>query len=85
MKRLFSLILIVLILGFAMLVGSQNDTVVSVNYLIAKSDIRLSTLIAITLGLGAVIGCLIMMTSWLALRVKVISLNAKLKKLSKEN
>lgn len=68
-----------------MLVGSQNDTVVSVNYLIAKSDIRLSTLIAITLGLGAVIGCLIMMTSWLALRVKVISLNAKLKKLSKEN
>lgn len=52
MARLFTFILMLLILVFAIVVGSQNDQLVTVNYLIAQTEMRLSTLMSIMLALG---------------------------------
>lgn len=77
--------MIVLLLAVAFAIGSQNESIISVNYLLAQAKIRISTLIAISLFIGVVIGVLIMLASWLSLRVQLLSVRAKLKKLNKEN
>ena len=65
-------------------IGSQNDAVVPVNYLIAQADLRISTLIAASLALGVVIGVLMMLVSWLGLRVQLVAARSRVKKLTKE-
>ncbi|MEG3768206.1 LapA family protein [Alteromonas sp. 14N.309.X.WAT.G.H12] len=84
MKGIITLLLIVVLLAFAFAIGSQNDAFVSVNYLIAQAQLRVSTLIAITLALGIVIGILIMLLSWLSLRVQLVAARTRLRKLTKE-
>ena len=84
MKSLAFLLCIIAILVVAIAVGSQNDTVISVNYLIAKAEMTVATLIAIALGLGVIVGVLTILGSWLTLRVKLIRVQAKLNKLQKE-
>ncbi|WP_245953118.1 lipopolysaccharide assembly protein LapA domain-containing protein [Alteromonas aestuariivivens] len=85
LKGIISLLVIVLLLAVAFAIGSQNDAVITVNYLLAQTQIRISTLIAITLSIGVVIGLLIMLASWLSLRVQLLAARAKLKKFNKEN
>ncbi|MEW9796958.1 LapA family protein [Alteromonas sp. CYL-A6] len=85
MKGIISVLVIVFLLALAFAVGSQNDAMVSVNYLIAQAEMRLSTLIGITLTLGVLIGVLIMLVSWLSLRVKVVTLRAKVRRLTKDS
>ncbi|QCZ93407.1 DUF1049 domain-containing protein [Salinimonas iocasae] len=85
MKGIISLLIIVFLLALAFAIGSQNEAVVTVNYLIAKAQLRISTLIAISLAVGVIIGLLIMLTSWLSLRVKLTSTRSRLKKALKEN
>lgn len=84
MKGIVSLIVIVVLLGLAFAVGTQNDAEVTVNYLIAQAHIRISTLIAISLSLGVVIGILIMLATWLKLRVQLLATRAKLRRLNKD-
>ena len=43
---------IIVLLVLAVAVGSQNDAVISVNYLIAKTEMTIASLIAIAVGLG---------------------------------
>ncbi|WP_232371991.1 LapA family protein [Salinimonas iocasae] len=85
LKGIISLLIIVFLLALAFAIGSQNEAVVTVNYLIAKAQLRISTLIAISLAVGVIIGLLIMLTSWLSLRVKLTSTRSRLKKALKEN
>ena len=68
----------------ALVVGSQNDAVITVNYVLAQADLRISTLIAIVLGMGIVIGLLGMSAAFLGMRVQVASLKSKLKTLTKD-
>ncbi len=85
MKGIISLIIIVVLLALAFAIGTQNEAVVTVNYLIAQSDIRVSTLIAVSLTVGVIIGLLIMLANWLALRVKLSATRARVKRLSKDS
>lgn len=85
LKGIISLLIIIFLLALAFAIGSQNEAVVTVNYLIAKAQLRISTLIAISLAVGVIIGLLIMLTSWLSLRVKLTSTRSRLKKALKEN
>ncbi len=84
MKGLVFFICIVVLLVLAVAVGSQNDAVIPVNYLIAKAEMTIATLIAIAVALGVIVGVLAVLSSWLTLRVKVIRLQAKLNRLQKE-
>ncbi|MBT0586351.1 lipopolysaccharide assembly protein LapA domain-containing protein [Alteromonas oceanisediminis] len=84
MKGLILFLLVLLLLIIGVVVGSQNDQMVTVNYLVAQASMRLSTLMAIVLSMGVALGLLTMASSWLALRVKLGVLRQKLKKLQSE-
>ena len=84
MKGLIIFLLVVLLLCVSIVIGSQNDQIVTVNYLIAQSTLRLSTLLAIVVAIGFVIGLLCIMTSWLSLRLQLGLTKQKLKKLRSE-
>ncbi len=85
MKGLLTFLLLVLVLVFAIVVGSRNQDVITINYLIAQSEMRESTLMAITLGAGVVIGMLTMFFNWLKLSWQVSSLKSQVKRLQKED
>ncbi|AXR06783.1 LapA family protein [Salinimonas sediminis] len=85
MKGIFSLIIIVVLLVLAFAVGSQNEAVITVNYLIAQAELRVSTLIAIAVTIGVIIGFLMMLTSWLALRIQLTTTRSRLKKALKDH
>jgi len=85
LKGIFSLLIIVVLLVLAFAVGSQNESVISVNYLIAQAQLRVSTLIAVALTIGVIIGFLIMLTSWLSLRLQLTTTRSRLKKALKEH
>lgn len=72
-----------LVLAFA--VGSQNEAVITVNYLVAQAELRVSTLIAIAVTIGVIIGFLMMLTSWLALRIQLTTTRSRLKKALKDH
>lgn len=85
MKGILTILVILVLLTFAFVIGTQNDALISVNYLIAQAEIRISTLIAISLTLGVIVGVLIMSASWLRLRVQLLSANSKINSLKKEH
>ncbi|MCP3429851.1 lipopolysaccharide assembly protein LapA domain-containing protein, partial [Opacimonas viscosa] len=64
MKGLVFFLCIIVLLVLAVAVGSQNDAVISVNYLIAKTEMTIASLIAIAVGLGVVVGVLAVLSSW---------------------
>lgn len=84
MKGILIFIAVVVLLAIFGFIGSQNSQLINVNFIIAQAEIRLSTLMAIVLLIGAIIGLLMMMTSWLALRVKLALANQKLKRIQSE-
>lgn len=84
LKGILTFLVILMLLAIAFVVGSQNETQISVNYLIAQAELRISTLIAITLSLGVLVGVLIMLGSWLHLRVQLIKAKTKLQRLEKQ-
>lgn len=69
MRGLFSVIIVVFVLIVAIALGSQNDGVITINYLIAKTTLTISSFIAITVGLGVLLGIAIMMPLLLKLNV----------------
>lgn len=84
MKGLILFLLVVLLLCVSIVIGSQNDQIITVNYLIAQSTLRLSTLLAIVVAIGFLIGLLCILTSWLSLRLQLGLTKQKLKKLRSE-
>jgi putative membrane protein len=68
-RGLFSVIFVVFVLIVAIALGSQNDGVITINYLIAKTTLTISSLIAITVGLGVLLGIAIMVPLLLRLNV----------------
>lgn len=81
LKGILSFLVILVLLTIAFVIGSQNEALITVNYLIAQANLRVSTLIAITLSIGVAIGILIMLVSWLRLRVQLLTTQAKLQSL----
>ena len=85
MKGLFTFLVLIIVLVIAIIIGSRNQELITMNYLIAQSELRESTLMAIILSLGIVIGMLTMFGSWLKLSWQVKSLKNQVKRLSKED
>lgn len=84
MKGLIIFLLVVLLLCVSVVIGSQNDQLATVNYLIAQSTLRLSTLLAIAVAIGFSVGLLCVVTSWLSMRLQLGLVKQKLKKLRSE-
>lgn len=80
MKYIFGLIITLAIIIVAVTIGANNDQVISFNYIIAKSEFKLSTLVAILFGFGLILGWLISAFFYLKLKFKNIALNRRIKR-----
>ena len=75
-KYILGLIIVLAII----LVGANNDQVITFNYIFAQSQFQLSTLVAILFGLGLILGWFITGFFYLKLKLKNIALNRQIKR-----
>lgn len=85
MKAIIVFVVIILLLMISIVIGSQNTQMITVNYVIAKAELRVSTFMVITIAIGFLIGFLIMLVRFLGLKVQNKLLQRRLKKLSKDS
>lgn len=84
MKAIIVFVVIILLLMISIVIGSQNTQMITVNYVIAKAELRVSTFMVITIAIGFLIGLLMMLLRFLGLKVQNKLLQRRLKKLSKD-
>lgn len=81
-KGLLLLLFVLLTLVVAGFIGSQNSHLVSVNYILAETDLRMSVLLAVTFSLGIIFAVILILGYILRLKWRINSLERKNKKLS---
>ncbi|AKD37732.1 LapA family protein [Pasteurella sp. P03HT] len=79
-KYILGLVLVLAIVLVAVTIGANNDQMITFNYMVAQSEIRLSTLVAILFGLGLLLGWLISAIFYLKLKLKNMSLTRQIKR-----
>ncbi|MGX4780670.1 LapA family protein [Pasteurella multocida] len=79
-KYILGLVLVLAIVLVAITIGVNNDQIISFNYMVAQSEFRLSTLVAILFGLGLILGWLISAIFYIKLKLKNMSLTRQLKR-----
>jgi lipopolysaccharide assembly protein A len=84
MKRIITLIIAILLFVIAALLGLKNQQLVNINYLLAQSEMRLSTLLAIIFLIGFVASGTLAMLFYLKLKIKNRQLLKMTKKQTKE-
>lgn len=80
MKYILGLIIALAIVIVAVTIGANNDQVIAFNYVVAKSELRLSTLVAILFGFGLILGWLITGLFYLKVKLHNIALNRRIKR-----
>ncbi|WP_375055017.1 LapA family protein [Zobellella sp. DQSA1] len=84
MKIIFGLVFLAILFAVGLTLGSQNDQLVHVNYLLAQGDYRLSTLLAVVFVSGFVIGWLVFGLVMLRLKMNNSGLRKKVERQHKE-
>lgn len=64
----------------ALTMGANNDQMVNFSYIIAQSQMKLSTLITVLFGLGLLVGWSISVMLYLRLKLKNIGLERQVKR-----
>ena len=82
MKGIILLIIAIIIVMIAVLVGFQNSEVVTINYLIAQIDMRISMFMLVCITIGFFLGFITIVTKYLALKVRFAAMKRRLEKLS---
>ncbi|AUI65698.1 MULTISPECIES: LapA family protein [Glaesserella] len=80
MKYVFSIIIVLAIILVAVTIGANNDQLITFNYIVAKSELRLSTLVAILFGFGLILGWFITGFFYLKIKLQNIALNRRVKR-----
>ena len=78
----FVIALAVILVGIT--IGANNDQLITFNYVIAQSELRLSTLVAILFGFGLILGWLITGIFYLKVKLQNIALNRRVKRQSQQ-
>ena len=81
MKYLLIFLLVLVIFVISVTLGAHNDQVVSLNYLVAQGDYRVSTLLAALFGAGFVLGWVICGLFYLRTRISLGRAERKIKRL----
>ncbi len=84
MKFVILCLFIIVILAVSMAIGASNNQIVSFNYLIAQTELRLSTLLAILFGSGFIVAWLLTSILFLKVKMNLASSKRKLTKLQKK-
>ena len=58
-KYILGFVIVIAIVLVAITVGANNDQIITFNYIVAESQLQLSTLVAILFGFGLILGWLI--------------------------
>lgn len=80
MKYILGIVITLAIILVAITIGANNDQLITFNYIVAKSEFRLSTLVAILFGFGLILGWLITGFFYLKVKLKNIALNRRVKR-----
>lgn len=80
MKYILGIVITLAIILVAVTIGANNDQMITFNYIVAKSEFRLSTLVAILFGFGLLLGWLITGFFYLKVKLQNIALNRRLKR-----
>ena len=80
MKRFLTLIVTILLFFIALALGLKNQQLITFNYLIAQSEMQLSTLLAATFLFGFIFSAIFMGLFYLQLKIR----NRQLRKLNKK-
>lgn len=80
MKYIFGVIIVLAIIIVAVTIGANNDQLITFNYLIAKSELRLSSLVAVLFGFGLILGWFITGFFYLKVKLQNMALNRKVKR-----
>ena len=84
MKYFLIFLLVLAIFIISVTLGAQNDQQVTFNYLLAKGDFRISTLLAFLFAAGLAIGWLVRGMFWLRVRVSLMRADRKIKRLEQQ-
>lgn len=82
MKGIILLILAIIFLMVAITVGLTNSDVITINYLLAQIDMRISTFMVVCLAIGFFFGFTTILSKYLALKLQLANLKRKLEKLA---
>ncbi len=80
MKYIFGFIIVLAIVIVAVTIGSNNDQMITFNYFIAKSELRLSTLVAVLFGFGLILGWIIAGIFYIKVKLQNIALTRRVKR-----
>lgn len=80
MKYILGIVITLAIILVAVTVGANNDQLITFNYIVAQSEFRLSTLVAILFGFGLILGWLITGFFYLKVKLKNVALNRRVKR-----
>ncbi|WP_392560015.1 LapA family protein [Orbus mooreae] len=83
MKFVILFLLLIVIFAVSITLGANNNQPVMFNYLLAQSEFRLSTLLAILFGSGFVLGWLLTGFFFVKMKLKLTATQRKLKKIQK--
>ena len=78
-KYILGFVIVIAIVLVAITVGANNDQIITFNYIVAESQLQLSTLVAILFGFGLILGWLI--SGFFYLKLKCSNIPFKLQRL----
>ena len=79
-KYILGFVIVIAIVLVAITVGANNDQIITFNYIVAESQLQLSTLVAILFGFGLILGWLISGFFYLKLKFKNMVLVRQVKR-----
>lgn len=83
-KYILAVLVIVTLAIVGITIGANNDQLITFNYVIAQSELRLSSLVAILFGFGLILGWLITGVFYLKLKLQNMTLNRRVKRQSQQ-
>ena len=79
-KYILGFVIVIAIVLVAITVGANNDQIITFNYIVAESQLQLSTLVAILFGFGLILCWLISGFFYLKLKFKNMVLARQVKR-----
>ncbi|WP_281772717.1 LapA family protein [Haemophilus parahaemolyticus] len=83
-KYILGFVIAVAVILVGITIGANNDQLITFNYVIAQSELRLSTLVATLFGFGLILGWLITGIFYLKIKLQNIALNRRVKRQSQQ-
>ncbi|MBS6009622.1 MAG: LapA family protein [Haemophilus parahaemolyticus] len=84
MKYILGFVIVLTVILVSITIGANNDQLITFNYVIAQSELRLSTLVAILFGFGLILGWLITGIFYLKVKLQNMALNRRVKRQSQQ-